>query len=317
MLTELPKLFGREFAVGYFLPATVLLCGAIAVLYFHGVVSPPSAVGELNAISSSFIAILAAWLIAITLMALNYQVLRIMEGYPLLALRKKFGLQAHIDSHNEKIFQRKFSSALSIQSNVDATRLKGLPDPEVPADHSSTLRMFSENFPDRSKDFLPTRFGNVLRAAEVYSRVVCGLDSIPAWPRLQFIIPEQTRKVLGDAKAQLDFCVNVTLSFFVLSIVHAVWCLIAWNFPAFWLLPVSVVICYLSYLLSVDAAKGYGAYVKSCFDVHRKDLANALGVVIPHSPEHERLMWIAVSRMMIYRSRAGAGSLTQYKPHSK
>jgi hypothetical protein len=56
---------------------------------------------------------------------------------------------------------------------------------------------------------LPTRFGNAIRSFEVYSRIIYGLEAIDGWPRLLAVIPADYRQAIDDAKAQVDFWVNI------------------------------------------------------------------------------------------------------------
>jgi hypothetical protein len=70
------------------------------------------------------------------------------------------------------------------------------------------LRSMVVDFPDNENDVLATSVGNIIRAFEVYPRIMYGLDSIPGWPRLLGVIPEGYLRHAQDAKAKLDFCVN-------------------------------------------------------------------------------------------------------------
>ena len=87
--------------------------------------------------------------------------------------------------------------ALELQAKIDAARARG-EDPDVPPEHPKRLRYAVENFPDDIEWVLPTRLDNLIRAFEVYPRVVYGLDSIPAWPRLQAV-----HAVAGNIKCHL------------------------------------------------------------------------------------------------------------------
>lgn len=60
------------------------------------------------------------------------------------------------------------------------------------SDRDST-RKFSE-FPSSTADFLPTRLGNVLLAAENYSRERYGLDSVFFWPRQYLLLATDVQR---------------------------------------------------------------------------------------------------------------------------
>ena len=52
--------------------------------------------------------------------------------------------------------------------------------------------------------FLPTRIGNILRAAERRPADKYGLDTITLWPHLRLPLPETTRQELRAVRASLD-----------------------------------------------------------------------------------------------------------------
>jgi hypothetical protein len=154
-----------------------------------------------------------------------------------------------------------------------------------------------------------------MRAAEVYPRVVYGLDAVPIWPRLQALLPADFRDLLNSAKAQLDFCVNVAAAGLLAAASYAVLCLYLWRFPAWLPLSVSFTVVAIGYLLAVQSAKPYGLYVRAAFDLYRGSLAEQLGLSIPPSATDEREMWKLVSRMIIYRSAARFDDLARYRKH--
>ena len=70
--------------------------------------------------------------------------------------------------------------------------------------HQETIQ-----FPDEEAWLLPTSFGNTIRAFEVYPRVMYGLDAIPGWLRILAVIPKDYRESVDNAKAQVDFWLNL------------------------------------------------------------------------------------------------------------
>jgi hypothetical protein len=194
MFAELPKLLDRNFAIAFFLPAAAwsLAFSSILAAFGHG--TAVEAVLKRDVLIGAVLALLLVWLLALLLLALNYPILRFFEGYghyhP-LRWRKAW---------HQKRFRLRAGSALKIQAGIDAARARG-EDPDVPADHAKHLLQAICDFPDKAEFVLPTRFGNLFRAFEVYPRVIYGLDAIPAWPRLQAVMPEHSRKMLADAKS--------------------------------------------------------------------------------------------------------------------
>jgi hypothetical protein len=202
---------------------------------------------------------------------------------------------------------------LEAQANIDAARARGEDPPKSPPGHAERLHKAVCEFPDNAEFILPTRFGNRFRGFEVYSRVVYGLDAIPAWPRLQAVMPEHARKMLADAKAEVDFCVNLSLGGWLAGLLYLGLAVAAWRLPALWMPVIAVIVGWASYWLATSAAMNFGSYVKSAFDLYRGELASQLGLDLPRSAEAEREMWRAASRMMIYRSAARANDLTRFR----
>ncbi len=69
-------------------------------------------------------------------------------------------------------------------------------------------------YPPERVDIMPTRLGNVLKAAEMSVWQRYRLDAVLAWPRLQSAIPPEFAEPLRDAKTSLDLV--TTLSAFIL-----------------------------------------------------------------------------------------------------
>ena len=67
------------------------------------------------------------------------------------------------------------------------------------------------NYPRREADVMPTRLGNVLKAAETYPADTerYHLDAVFFWPRLIAVIPQSARDDLSDSRAGLALLLNV------------------------------------------------------------------------------------------------------------
>lgn len=311
MFGELPNLFGRNFVVGFFLPATTLAGALLVILSAFSLVETPNSLTELDALVGATIAIGVVWLLAVSLMALNRPILRLLEGYgdwhP-LAWRKRC---------EKRRFSSKAKPSLDLQTAVDAARAAGQPDPNTPNDHATRLRNAVERYPDDEEWVLPTRFGNTFRAIEVYSRVVYGLDAIPAWGRLQAVMPDHFREQLAEAKAQLDFWVNLIITGGVSVALYGGLALWKSALPAIWLPFSAALLTCATYYFALSGLAQYGVYVKSAVDLYRDALAKHLGLELPRSAEAEREMWQLVSRVMIFRSAAGHDRLTKFRPLSE
>ena len=310
MFGELPKLIDRNYVVGFLLPAAILCLLWWWMAGSFGLAPRPD-IATIDKVIGATAVIASLWLVSILLIALNYSAYRLLEGYGLKRFRPALRVSAWR-------FERMAKPSLDQQAQVERARSAGEPLPARPEDHADKLRKAVEGYPDESRWVLPGPFGNRMRAAEVYARVVYGLDSVPIWPRLQALLPGDFRDLLNSAKAQLDFCVNVAAAGILAGLTYAALCLYLQHFPAWLPLGVSLATIAIGYLLAVQSAKPYGLYVRAAFDLYRGPLAEQLGLSIPPSPAEEREMWKLVSRMIIYRSSARFDDLAPYrKRHEK
>ncbi|MDQ0324483.1 hypothetical protein J2R99_000332 [Rhodopseudomonas julia] len=307
MLGKLPDLIDKAFFIGYFLPAAILVGGIELCLHAFGVLPAFLAVEKISDFFDAVVLIAAVWLLAILLLALNRTLLRLMEGYVHVF---PFTL---MEFWKRTAFRYDVKPVLDLQAEIDAAAQYGRPAPDYPSDHSERLRRAAEDYPHAQEHVLATRFGNVFRALEVHSAVIYGLDAIPAWPRLESVIPESFSKLIDEAKAQLDFAVNTFYAGLVILGLYGG--LAAWSqeLPAWWLPPLALLVAIIARHMSLDALHQYGDYVKASFDLYRPELANRLGLSLPDNAKDEIRMWTLVSQYLIYRHHGTYAALDEFR----
>jgi hypothetical protein len=134
--------------------------------------------------------------------------------------------------------------------------------------------------PTDPADRMPTRVGNILRAAERWPLQKYGLDPVKCWTALWLALPQDARTELGEARGQLDGAV-AALAWALLACVWVVW--------AWWALPAGLIVAAAIHRGWVrSSAEGYGAMLESTFDVHRWRLYDALHLEPPSSAADER-----------------------------
>jgi len=142
-----------------------------------------------------------------------------------------------------------------------------------------------EQYP--SSLLLPTRFGNIFRAAEEYPLDRYGLETIRIWPNLWLLIPDKTREELISANKVVYS--RVTL-FFWCSI-FSVWTLIAlieFNSLILWPLIVSIIgVLFVYYMGLIPAASNFGDLMRASFDLNRFAIYEALHLPLPSNPGNE------------------------------
>lgn len=128
---------------------------------------------------------------------------------------------------------------------------------------------------------MPTRLGDILRAAEHRPVASYGLDAVICWGGLWLTLPEFTRTELSGARTALDSAVRGWL-----------WgaLFLVWTPASLWALPLGILIPVLSYRFGIlPRAVSFGEMICVAFDLHRMALYDALGMPRPTTPDEERL----------------------------
>ncbi|MFC0037161.1 hypothetical protein [Actinomadura rayongensis] len=158
-------------------------------------------------------------------------------------------------------------------------------------------------YPRSASRVLPTRLGNILRAAEEHPFRQYGIPAVLAWPRLYNSLPETFLVAFGAAAADLELMITISFLGMVLASVGAVLSafLLPWYVAALVLLGGAGVF-WLGYIAAVRAAVPYANQVRAGFDVHRWKLLEAMGLRLPTSYAEERAQWGQLRKLW-----AGAG----------
>ena len=129
-------------------------------------------------------------------------------------------------------------------------------------------------------EVMPTRLGDVLRAAERRPNHSYRLDGVTSWTALNLVMPAETRSALATARA----AVNTAARSWLWAALIVLW------FPVTpWALAVGVVLAALVYRFGVlPRAVTFGALLGASFDLHRMALYDALHLPRPPSLQQER-----------------------------
>lgn len=134
-------------------------------------------------------------------------------------------------------------------------------------------------FPVQRDRIMPTQLGNILRAAESQPAIKYGLDAIICWPRLWLVLPDNAKKDLQEARADLNTAARVWL-WGILFLIWAVW--------AWWAIPVGLFMAWFAYGWMLESATTYGDLLESAFDLYRLELYKTLHLPLPQNPDSER-----------------------------
>lgn len=308
LLSELPKLFGKSFVVGYLLPAVAIAIAGQFILGAFDVETGVKAIFDAKDVLGATFLTFAIWLGAVALMALNYRIIRICEGYgdynPFRIIKRLQVCE----------FRKLKAIETAMRQTIERDRaIASATSPLVYDRFTHALRRLATDFPDTEAFLLATKFGNTIRAFEVYSRVAYGLDAIPGWDRLIAVIPKDFREALDDAKSLMDFWLNLWTGAVALLILYGFLAFSNLTTPQPWIPPACIGLAIIFLSFARMQAANWGELVKSAFDLYRNDLAAKLGLDLSRSIEHERAMWGYFSQMTVFRSKDAADRTAPYR----
>lgn len=294
MLNEIPKLFGKNFVVGFLLPGFAF---CLAVRLTTSVLHIPLPGWDLFAKDLATLAGMAAlfsWLAGTILVAFNRFIFRLFEGY--------IGIPSW--SVLRRIEAYRFAAASkSIQALAETYERQGERFTDAQQDAWNALnRKLAEQFPDSERYLLPTRLGNRIRAFEVYPRVMYGLDGIPGWSRLICVLPKDYIEVVETAKTAVDLWLNLSVLSLLLADAGALACAYYGYVRELWLPASGLLLSTVFYYFALGATSEWGQTVKAAFDVFLPALSEKLGYETAPLVGDEAPRWTAISEAMIYRN---------------
>jgi hypothetical protein len=263
------------------------------------------------------------------LTSLNTQVYKIYEGYVLanylsyfLKLERKRARQLR---ERRKKIVRKIER---LEKQLENWQNSGLPARSMLQEEKITSRIktletqrddlsytYDQRYPPFESMILPTRLGNILRAAEVYPLTRWGIDPVPMWPRIIYAAStaEKGESYLAKVDYSNDQC-SFLLNFSLLSVVFSAIALVASLYQYFLLflqnlgreeflyfIPIdaepkvyiqraiiylilillSLAMAWYFYNASLWNVSQYGNLIRSTFDLFRFDLLESLHLPLP------------------------------------
>lgn len=297
MFGELPKLFDRNFAVGFFLPITIFITLSGVILSQYGFSPNMVSYFATDLLVGTTVLGLLSWVGGILLLAVNRDLYRLMEGYGKYNPVKLFAW----------FEKRRYQKAVSeLEKLDDEYRECYAAKKDFPAKsrarRNEIMRKLAEEFPDKEEYLLPTPFGNVLRSFEIYPRVMYGLEAIDGWGRLLAVVPKDYTELVDSAKSQVDFWVNMGVVFILLQIEY-ISLVYIFNKGAlnWWIVLLFLVLGIIPPLRATSAAREWGDLIKSAFDMFAPKMRESLGFNSPKDRDEEAKQWTSFSQAIIYR----------------
>ncbi len=296
MFAELPKLFDRNYAMGYFLPFAIFAAVCLWILEIFGITPAILPILQKDILLSTTLFGLGSWVGGIVLLVTNRDMYRTLEGYGRFNPLKLLGW---IEKFRYRRIQKQIAELN--ERYLDYSEKKEDIPGKLLSQRSRLMKELVIRFPDSEQLLLPTPFGNTLRAFEVYPRVMYGLESIDGWGRLQAVIPKDFRELIESAKTQVDFWINLGFLSILLFVEYFGLAIYRHAFPSIWLPVIIAVVAAVCPWRSRRLATEWGDLVKSAFDLYRFQLLDALGIEPPTSREDEKILWKKFSQSIIYR----------------
>lgn len=180
--------------------------------------------GKLEKVTLFFIILAALFILFVSTFIVDwliFPVLRFLEGYwpfPLTIIQVV--LVHFLRKKLESDLKRKYQIAEKLKNEKSLSKNKkslSKNEKRKLEDEYDCLdkRISTLPAPDR---LLPTRLGNILRAAEDYAYSRYGLHTFIVWQRLWLLIPEETKKEIREARQKLDQPISLMIWIILFSI---------------------------------------------------------------------------------------------------
>lgn len=280
-----------------------------------------------NGKATALLLLCLSLLLGLVLNALQNPLYRILEGYLLWperlaaracarsrrvkhTLRRRLGLIRL--EHRAREGELTTDEAAELASlRADATLARAARrDRDRSAVRRALLREKLNRYPADDAQLAPTRLGNAIRRLEEYGYDRFRLDTQVLWNELTATAPEQVRRQVDLARANVDFFVALlTGHLAVAATALAALGTSRPDVPALLLTTVLLgALIPVWYRSAVTATDEWAATVRALVNVGRVPLAGSLGLALPATLESERRMWTLVAKLtrLPYHERAGA-----------
>lgn len=339
---------GSNFMVSAFIPSLAFVL--LSLLVFSPIF-PPFLSENLNSgdqfFQSSLIVIVISTIIGFILTSLNVFIYKLFEGYIIFNkipfLRRNKVNEVRRIKKKEKAILNRISIIKKRYDYLDSTIMSGTRSERTndilrKKMHSLTSRLVQlegeyeelhydsdSRFPPEEKYILPTRFGNILRAAEIYSETRYQIDGVTMWTRVIKVIDKDYMGYIDTANNQCSFLLYCSLLsgvFSSLSLIAVIYQLLLKQQQllgnSHWLYFVPLVnnqiiydhrifvyvvffalallATWFFYQASLWNVDQYGDVIRSTYDIYRFKLLEELHLEPPESFEEEKFKWRAVSQ---------------------
>jgi hypothetical protein len=303
LLSRVAVILDRRFMLVSFLPVLIFVAG-LTTLIVSAAGKGAALIGWWSRLAGSmqivfllfFLAV--AWLLAGFVESQLRRLFQLFEGYPLERVAPRLFARA---AAWHDVYRR----VLALKAGEDRDNVAK----ELSRWQQRRLRRTKRHqeelfvlYPEGERPFLPTRLGNVIRAAEDYTEVRYGADYLLVWPRLAHLCSERFIQDYEMARAKVDFLLVVSTLSALFGFIGGCTMLIV-NGPV--LLFVGLVLggfglARFAYSAAVDAAVEYGEQIRASMDLFRLELLRQLQFAEPADAAEEISSWKEFDRGLRY-----------------
>ncbi len=172
------------------------------------------------------------------------------------------------------------------------------------AERTEYLRLDRQarRLPRKADDHMPTRAGNILRAAEARIYDKYGINAVAVWQHFYLVVPDAARGELATSRDAVDRSV-AAVTYALLFLVFAP---LAW-----WVTPVAIVVAAFSIAVSLRRSIAiYADLVEATVDLFRITLYEQVRWPLPANPSQEPGEGARLVSYLIYGSDADHPTFT-------
>jgi hypothetical protein len=291
------KELGTRFNLVGLLPTTALVLLVIGLVVSGLPSDEPDpgkifdAIGELNGaqIAAGLLFIL---LLSLILYPFQLSLVQLLEGY-----WESSSIGAAFGTIGAELQRRRLEEImeLAIQEESNLPDIRASLEQESQSEFDAELerrrtlaREQFSTYPSAER-LLPTRLGNVLRAAEDEAGQRYGLDTVTMMPRLYPFLSERLADGLGELRDQLDVAARLCVTLLLATMISALLLLPRLLQHGWWLaLPVATaVLAWVAYKAAIQVAIAYGRLIYVAFDLHRFDMLRGLHLPLPDAANEQ------------------------------
>ena len=310
-LAKTKDYLGKAFILAVWIPV-LIFSGSVTTVYLAETNSLISTwekwlkLGTETKLTFGFIALIVITLIAFIIHYLQVPITRLFEGYLYFPFReykrqeyqKKYKkLQKKIRTLENEINEINHNLKQCSNKKEELNQLFGQKQLEI----NQLVQRLSIYYPPlgHKSQIMPTRLGNIYKAAEMYAYQRYGADSVMLWTRIQEVLPKSFISRLEETKIAIDF-------FLVFSVLCTLFSLLTVPYLIFHKasIPLITICCmgiflgWLAYKAALVPAVAYAELIKVAYDIYRRPLIKVFGLQAPDTLSQEKKLWESLTNFI-------------------